>query len=242
MQKNFWKEYFSFTKRERYGVFILLFIIAVFIALPFFWQKKFSKPVIDEDLQKQLMTLEKGAADSSTATGDGDFTIQDAASPGSAAVHELFKFDPNTLDEAGFRKLGLPERNIRTIINYRNKGGSFKTAEDIRKIYGLNKEDADRLIPYIQIAGAANKTAPENNSDNNSSTAPANVPVKKIDINTATQEEWEALPGIGEVLAGRIIKFRYVSEGFTSVYDVKKTYGLSDSVFNAILPYLTIEK
>lgn len=240
MKKNFWKEYFSFTKRERYGVFILLLIMAVFIVLPFFWQKKFSKPVIDEDLQKQLITLEKALTDSSTETGGGDFTIQEAASPNSAAVHELFKFDPNTLDEGGFRKLGLPERNIRTIINYRSKGGSFKTAEDIRKIYGLNKADADRLIPYIQIAGGANEFT-KNNSDNNN-TPPVHAPVKKIDINTATQEEWEALPGIGEVLAGRIIKFRYVSGGFTSVYDVKKTYGLSDSVFNAIFPYLTIEK
>ncbi|ULT43472.1 hypothetical protein KRR40_08600 [Niabella defluvii] len=34
----------------------------------------------------------------------------------------LFSFDPNTLDADGFKKLGLRDKTIRTLLNYRNKG------------------------------------------------------------------------------------------------------------------------
>ena len=43
------------------------------------------------------------------------------------------------------------DKTIHTILNYRNKGGRFKQPEDLRKIYGLQKEEADLLIPYVQI-------------------------------------------------------------------------------------------
>jgi DNA uptake protein ComE-like DNA-binding protein len=48
------------------------------------------------------------------------------------------------------------------------------------------------------------------------------------------------LPGIGDVLSKRIVKFRNSIHGFKSIDDIKKTYGLSDSTFQIILPYLTI--
>lgn len=46
------------------------------------------------------------------------------------------------------------------------------------------------------------------------------------------------MPGIGEVLAGRIVKFREHAGGFTSVAQLGQTYGLPDSVFRKILPLL----
>jgi competence protein ComEA len=61
-----------------------------------------------------------------------------------------------------------------------------------------------------------------------------------IEINTATEDEWKSLPGIGEVLAKRILKFREYAGGFTTVEQVRKTYGLVDSVFQRIVPYLKI--
>ena len=64
---------------------------------------------------------------------------------------------------------------------------------------------------------------------------------KKTNINTATAEDWKAFPGIGDVIANRIVKFRTSMGGFKSVDQVGKTYGLSDSVFQLIKPYLYVK-
>lgn len=231
MKKGSWKDYISFTKRERNAGIIFLCILAIFFILPFYFKRTFVKPAIDAELQQQLIDLQKpDAVTTALDTGETYHTTDAATIP---ANYTLFYFDPNTLDAAGFAKLGIGERTIKTIINYRNKGGRFKTPEDIRKIYGLKNDDADRLVPYIKLANTREAEKPK---------IVASKQITKIDINTATEDEWKALPGIGDVLAARIVKFRYKLGGFSSVEEVKKTYGLSDSTYQMILPYLLLKK
>lgn len=149
----------------------------------------------------------------------------------------LFEFDPNTLNEEGFITLGLPEKTARTIINYRNKGGKFRNSEDLRKIYSLQKEDADRIIPYAKIqADHSNNNPSDISTYQKKEYQKQSIPV--IDINTATAEEWKSLPGIGDILSARIVKFRQSIGGFTAIEQVSKTYGLKDSTFQFIKPYL----
>ncbi|MBC7902955.1 MAG: helix-hairpin-helix domain-containing protein, partial [Gemmatimonadaceae bacterium] len=64
---------------------------------------------------------------------------------------KLFAFDPNTIDESGWRSLGIRDRTIKTIMNYRNKGGMFRTQHDLGKMYGLSPADFGRLQPFIRI-------------------------------------------------------------------------------------------
>lgn len=63
-----------------------------------------------------------------------------------------------------------------------------------------------------------------------------------LDINTADSALWEALPGIGPVLAGRIVRFRDKLGGFYAISQIGETYGLPDSTFNKIQPYLRLTK
>lgn len=236
MANNAWKDYFTFTKRERLSVYILLCIIFASIFVPYFYRKQFNPPVVDPLLQQQLNALLKedsaNAINSFTTTGNETFSPE-------KTVAQLFNFDPNTLDAEGFKKLGLRDKTINTLINYRNKGGRFTKPEDIRKIYGLRQEEADRLIPYVKINASANKT-----TDTKSIEQPAYTSrvISKIDINTATEEEFKSLPGIGDVLSKRIVKFRNSINGFESIDDLRKTYGLPDSTFQKILPMLTISQ
>lgn len=57
---------------------------------------------------------------------------------------------------------------------------------------------------------------------------------KKTDLNKCDSTELEGLPGIGPVLAARIIKFRKLLGGFVSVDQLKEVYGLSDSTFSIV--------
>lgn len=66
-------------------------------------------------------------------------------------------------------------------------------------------------------------------------------PVKKLepfDINVADTTRFIALPGIGSKLAARIVMFRDKLGGFYDVKQVGEVYGLQDSVFKKIHPFL----
>lgn len=60
-------------------------------------------------------------------------------------------------------------------------------------------------------------------------------------INTADSAAWEALPGIGPTLAGRLVRFRNKLGGFYSIAQVAETYGLPDSTFKKIQASLRLD-
>jgi competence ComEA-like helix-hairpin-helix protein len=63
-----------------------------------------------------------------------------------------------------------------------------------------------------------------------------------IDVNSADTAAFIALPGIGSKLASRIINFRDKLGGFYSIDQIGEIYGLPDSTFQKIKPYLKLEK
>lgn len=231
------KDYLSFSKRERNAFLGLTVIIGGFIFLPNFFAAKKVPAAISEQVKKELNEPKSRQNNSSTKEEDQSWQTP-FTDPKQKKTARLFEFDPNTLDEDGFITLGVPERTARTIINYRNKGGRFRKPDDLRKIYSLKKEDADRIIPYARVT--VNEYSKEHYlsyQPKEYSSKPAVVP---IDINTATAEEWKSLPAIGEVLSARIVKFRQSIGGFSSIEQVAKTYGLKDSTFQVIKPYLRL--
>lgn len=55
-----------------------------------------------------------------------------------------------------------------------------------------------------------------------------------VELNTCDSASLEALPGIGPVLAARIIKYRNLLGGFAGVSQLHEVYGLSEETFNII--------
>ena len=61
-----------------------------------------------------------------------------------------------------------------------------------------------------------------------------------LDINPADSEALQALPGIGEVLAGRIIAYRDENGPFSSPDQLMNVEGIGEKRLEAILDYITI--
>ncbi|MDE1192847.1 MAG: helix-hairpin-helix domain-containing protein [Arachidicoccus sp.] len=234
MKKFNWKDYFIFSKKERRFAVWIIVIVGIVTFISIYFQGK-------DDSDSVTKLFDKELTDSAKNLIVRTNTSNDSISKDSIIPKQLFVFDPNTLDENGWKKLGLPQRTIHTIINYRSKGGKFYKPEDLKKIYGLDKEMAEELIPYVSLQTNKINTFKQNEFHNNNQQN--NYPVKKyttININSATEEEWKSLPGIGEVLSKRIVKFRNSKGSFASIDEVGKTYGLQDSVFQKIKPYLKL--
>ena len=149
---------------------------------------------------------------------------------------EQFSFDPNTATENDFQRLGLPPWTIKSILNYRTKGGKFRRTQDFQKIYNLDEDDFTRLEPYIAIGTAADVTQPAAYPS-----APKWPAKKPVDINLADAALWMTLPGIGEKRALQLVNYRDKLGGFLSIEQVGQMYNLPDSVFQSIRPWLLLE-
>ena len=65
--------------------------------------------------------------------------------------------------------------------------------------------------------------------------------VEKVNINTASQEELENLPGIGEALAGRIVEYRRENGAFAAPEDLLGVKGIGEKTLEEMREYMILE-
>lgn len=152
----------------------------------------------------------------------------------------LQPFDPNTADSMALLKVGMPPFVVRNLIRYRERGGYFRDAASLSKIYGLDTDLFVRLKPYVRINSFKRtekyKSEPQllalkNEADVLPKTdtvcqvfpkqfkyAPGTV----IDLNKADTSELKKVPGIGSYLAGKIVAYRNRLGGYVSVRQLQE--------------------
>ena len=141
MGREGWRSYVRFTRQERWATVLLAGLTVAAWAVPF---------LLPEHPEPPHLRPWPGEADS-TGAALPVRPARRAATAGPKQPVAGFPFDPNTLDEAGWRALGLEERRIRTLLNYRTHGGRFRKPEDLARIYGLSQAEVDRLVPWVRI-------------------------------------------------------------------------------------------
>lgn len=258
------RDYFNFSRKERIGIIAVIIMIVITWFLPRLispfakgktlvgdtsWIAQLKKLARTDSLkiktneQRNLYNENKEFV--SKNNEENDFSFQKSTnSYFSKGKIELFYFDPNTLSPEGWQKLGIKNKTIRTIQNYLSKGGHFYKPGDLEKVYGLHRDEFERLAPYIRIEHKETKRSEDYTSRSAESikSQPGKVSgYSVIDINTADTAAFISLPGIGSKLAARIVNFRDKLGGFYSIEQVKETFGLPDSSFQKIKQYLKLE-
>jgi len=219
--QNKWiREYFTFSQKERRAVILLAAAAVLFALLPTmfpFLVKDEMELVIDTSTENQLAQLkiipERNEYRNNNEQNDQLYEpkyTQANRYTKDEPVGELFYFNPNTASAEEWQRLGLREKTIKTILNYRSKGGKFYKPEDLKRIYGLREAEVERLLPFVQIEKATgNKN--EMGSFSGAVAEKKSVVIDSknfvLDINTADTTEWKKLYGIGSKLSQRIINF-----------------------------------
>ena len=62
-----------------------------------------------------------------------------------------------------------------------------------------------------------------------------------LNLNTATPRQLESLPGVGPVLAKRIVEFREKKGGFKRIEELLAIPGISEKKWKVLTSYLTVQ-
>ena len=166
-------------------------------------------------------------------------------------IGPLFYFDPNTIDSMTAIRLGIPSRQVMTLMRYRNKGGRFYRKEDIAKLYGLKKELVEKLIPYVAIKkiNTTYRKMPNydyqklgNRTGSIKEGGNKNIDEWTIDINLADEKQWAAKTKLSPAIIQNIFRYKNYIGGFTNLNQMKKVYGFTDADYYLLKPHLQLGK
>ena len=90
------------------------------------------------------------------------------------------------------------------------------------------------------IAPGPSDPLPATDSSGSGSAAGTTGGTGPLDLNSATQVQFEALPGVGPVLAGRIIEWRSSHGRFTGVDELGEVTGIGDKLLERLRPLVRV--
>jgi competence protein ComEA len=154
------------------------------------------------------------------------------------------------------------------IVRYREDRGPFRSVGELVEVSGIGEKRVRAFAPYLRVGGEADAEKRWGNPGSAIYSAqPGGVPVSpgagtpagsvpaepetggyrdagpgfpagRVDLNRASKEELMALPGIGEVLADRIIEERTTGGPFRAPADVQRVSGIGPKTFEKIQPLI----
>ena len=235
--KTFLKDYFRFSRAERFGILALcgciLLILIVKWSLPYWIKPR----IPDITAFSEEIAQFRRAVDSVSHTKD---IVELQSAP------DFFFFDPNKTTDEEWEKLGLNERQIRNIRNYQASGGQFKRKEDLQKLYTISATQYQRFEPYIRFTANVSsdseiRPAPVTKEPERTPYAQRSAAKLQIELNTADSSQLTQLPGIGPVLASRTIKYRDRIGGFADVSQLTEVYGVNGDLVERLTSQLSAD-
>ena len=235
-----WKELFSFSKRERRGIYTLLALLVLWLMIKGHLND-FSgavQPQTDSAFVRQVEAWLDHTHREALSDSGPSFSGPHKDPPTSPAV--LFRFDPNRACRAELKRLGLSARVVNNLLKYRKKGGVISTPGEMMKIYGMDSATYFRVKDSISIHPGADKSEMASPGPALYAARDASVPVN-IDLNAADTLQLMRLTGIGPVFARRICKYRDLLGGYVHMDQLHEVYGMDGRLVDSIQEHLYID-
>jgi competence protein ComEA len=155
---------------------------------------------------------------------------------------------------------GIGPALAQRIVDFRKAHGPFKQVEDLREVSGVGPQNLEKLKPYLGL-GSLEDSAPsdwkaplttgesvsgyhlesqEGRLPGGKSNIGPKTPGRVIDPNLASKADLETLPGIGPVIAQRIIDYRRAHGPYKTIADLRKVSGIGRKKLEKLKPYLEI--
>ena len=212
----------NLTKKQKIVVIAIAGIVV--IGIMYFI---YNKNQVKEDINIENEILVNNVITNENNTNDDIVIIHITGSvknPGIVKLKEESRIE-DAIEAAG----GLTENADITKVNL-----AYVVEDGTKiKIPSASEEDiGDEDI--IDSKSGDNIIIEENTISSNNST-------QTININKATEKEFETLPGIGPSLASKIIEYRNQNGKFGSIEDIKNVNGIGDSKYEKIKDLITVK-
>lgn len=215
--KQLFRDYFTFSRTERKGFTVLGILLGISLILnEFSGRIDFPGPTEFSDIMEVMEAWEPQ---------------REVVSGGRPLAY--FTFNPNTVTSEILDSLNLPRQVKSNMLRYRERGGFFQSGADFRKLYGMNDSIFALIEPFIQIP-ASNRNAPERNIPGHE------AELFFFDPNTATPEDLTRL-GLNSFQRRNLLSFRERGGAFRTSADVMKIYGMDDTLFERLEPWMDIQ-
>ncbi len=134
---------------------------------------------------------------------------------------EFVKFDLNAADTTTFQTInGIGPYWSRRLVRYREALGGFVAPDQVYELYGLDSSLARVVVDHTYLKKST---------------------VMPISINQDSTKVLARHPYISYKTANAIVKYRKSHGDYRSVTDLKKLVLISDSLYQKINPYLSVE-
>lgn len=171
----------------------------------------------------------------------------------------LYRIDLNQADRAELLQLpGVGDALADRLEDYRRRHGPFRSVDELREIHGIGPATLEKLRPWVYVS------APDQEKDDNlpallvrrdlagaapgiANMRPRTVGKKEaslkepIDVNRASLEELQRLPGIGQKMSQRIVDERQKAP-FKSVDELKRVSGIGPKTLEKLRPFVTVKE
>lgn len=213
------------------------------------------QPVFDWDKPTKAETTTKSAGSTTTLAKQTEPAQPDAAElvfPEEAEPEISYPLDLNAATAEELETLpGVGAILAERIVSYREAVGGFQSLEELQQVNGIGSGIYSQIAPYLFIIGelqtispeselpeATDAAAPELEPETAPESASASIP--RLDINTATAEDFQKLPNVTPEQAEAIVRLRTQIQYFQNIYELLYADGMTDRLFLSIRDYLYV--
>ncbi len=153
-------------------------------------------------------------------------------------VQMRLRVDVNRADTERLQTIrGVGPVTAGKIRRYRDRTGGFDSARELKRIDGVGPVTLREMIHQIKLGERLPETPPPLPE------AATDTPLRageRIDVNTAGSRRLQRLPGVGPVIAKRIIRFRRRLGQFRGLEELQTVKGIGPKTLADLRPFLRL--
>ena len=150
------------------------------------------------------------------------------------------RLDPNTAPEEELDRLpGVGPATAKRIVRLREERGAFSGVDDLLAVPGIGPATLARMAPHRKWRGASRGRARPLAGPRHRGRGGPSLTDSVVDLNRASRQELERLPGVGPTIAQRILALRDSLGGFRTPDDLERVRGIGPATVARLKPLVS---